>query len=156
MNHRVLELLKTPKNIQSEDLDLLKEEINSFPYVQNIRALYLYGVNLYDKENYQKVLSTTAAYTTDKKILYQLINGKIQQKLKPEFQPEPVKEKIIPAENPLKILHQAKASGFPLKREEPTVSKSEIVENPQTEEVLEKKKKLAFFRLLNRKSNMCM
>ncbi|REC57430.1 hypothetical protein DRF62_00255 [Chryseobacterium piscium] len=80
MNARVLELLKTPKNIQSEDLHLLKEEINSFPYIQNIRALHLYGVHLFDKENYQKELSTTAAYTTDKKILYQLINGKIQQK----------------------------------------------------------------------------
>lgn len=79
MNIRVLELLKNPKNIQSEDLPLLKEEINSFPYIQNIRALHLYGVHLYDKENYQKVLSATAAYTTDKKILYQLINGKIQQ-----------------------------------------------------------------------------
>jgi hypothetical protein len=84
INNRVLELLKNPKNIQSEDLHLLKEEINSFPYIQNIRALHLYGVNLYDKENYQKALSTTAAYTTDKKILYQLINGKIQQ-IKPEI-----------------------------------------------------------------------
>ncbi|HAO08439.1 MAG TPA: hypothetical protein DCQ50_15975 [Chryseobacterium sp.] len=118
MNHRVLELLKTPKNIQSEDLHLLKEEINSFPYIQNIRALYLYGVHLYDKDNYQTVLSTTAAYTTDKKILYQLINGKIQQKPKPEIKLETVKEKNIPSENPLKILYQAKAGGFPLKREE--------------------------------------
>lgn len=118
MNHRVLELLKTPKNIQSEDLHLLKEEINSFPYIQNIRALYLYGVHLYDKDNYQTVLSTTAAYTTDKKILYQLINGKIQQKPKPEIKLETVKEKNIPSENPLKILYQKKAGSFPLKREE--------------------------------------
>ncbi|MBO6185286.1 MAG: hypothetical protein J6O88_11475 [Chryseobacterium sp.] len=80
MNARVLDLLKNPKNIQSEDLHLLKEEINSFPYIQNIRALHLYGVHLFDKENYQKELSTTAAYTTDKKILYQLINGKILPK----------------------------------------------------------------------------
>ncbi|MCU7614659.1 hypothetical protein N0B16_09455 [Chryseobacterium sp. GMJ5] len=95
MNTRVLELLKNPKNIQSEDIALLKNEINSFPYIQNIRALHLYGVHLYDKENYQKVLSTTAAYTTDKKILYQLINGKTQQqpKLPPvEKQPEAVVE----------------------------------------------------------------
>lgn len=84
MNTRVLELLKNPKNIQSEDLHLLREEINSFPYIQNIRALHLYGVHLYDKKNYQKALSSTAAYTTDKKILYQLINGKIQQ-VKPQI-----------------------------------------------------------------------
>ncbi|QQV02700.1 MULTISPECIES: hypothetical protein [Chryseobacterium] len=81
MNNRVLELLKNPKIIQSEDLSLLKEEINSSPYIQNIRALHLYGVHLFDRENYQKELSTTAAYTTDKKILYQLINGKLQQQL---------------------------------------------------------------------------
>lgn len=91
INTRVLELLKNPKNIQSEDLNLLKAEINSFPYIQNIRALHLYGVHLYDKENYQKVLSSTAAYTTDKKILYQLINGKIQLKT-PVI--EPVQENI--------------------------------------------------------------
>lgn len=135
MNHRVLELLKTPKNIQSEDLHLLKEEINSFPYIQNIRALYLYGVHLYDKDNYQKVLSTTAAYTTDKKILYQLINGKIQQKPKPETKLETVKEKNIPSENPLKILYQAKAGGFPLKREENPIiePQPEIVEEPVSE-----------------------
>ncbi|AYN00975.1 hypothetical protein [Chryseobacterium sp. 3008163] len=93
INTRVLELLKNPKNIQSEDLHLLKEEINSFPYIQNIRALHLYGVHLYDKENYQKALSATAAYTTDKKILYQLINGKIQ-KIKPEIIIE--KQEITP------------------------------------------------------------
>ncbi|MGE4512727.1 MAG: hypothetical protein AB7E26_02775 [Chryseobacterium sp.] len=125
MNHRVLELLKTPKSIQSEDLHLLKEEINSFPYIQNIRALYLYGVHLYDKDNYQKVLSTTAAYTTDKKILYQLINGKIQQKPKAEQQPEVAKERVIPAENPLQLLLKSKSSAFPLKREDTFVKEKE-------------------------------
>lgn len=99
MNARVLELLKNPKNIQSEDLNLLKEEINSFPYIQNIRALHLYGVHLFDKENYQKELSTTAAYTTDKKILYQLINGKIQQKKIEILEKEPQVIVDTPEEN---------------------------------------------------------
>ena len=113
MNSRVLELLKNPKNIQSEDLNLLKEEINSFPYIQNIRALHLYGVHLYDQENYQKELSTTAAYTTDKKILYQLINGKIQQKTRPEI----IESKIEGgAEN--KSRYFPKSKNFPIKREE--------------------------------------
>jgi hypothetical protein len=70
----------------------LRGEIDAFPYIQNIRALHLYGVHLYEKENYQKELSTTAAYTTDKKILYQLINGKIQQKPKPKIQEKIVQE----------------------------------------------------------------
>ncbi|SEM60423.1 hypothetical protein SAMN05421856_104418 [Chryseobacterium taichungense] len=139
MNHRVLELLKTPKSIQSEDLHLLEEEINSFPYIQNIRALYLYGVHLYDKDNYQKVLSTTAAYTTDKKILYQLINGKIQQKTKVESLVKVVKEKIIPAENPLQLLLRSKASAFPLKREETPVDVPIVDAEP---EIVEKQTQL--------------
>jgi len=113
MNTRVLELLKNPKNIQSEDLHLLKEEINSFPYIQNIRALHLYGVHLYDKENYQKALSSTAAYTTDKKILYQLINGKIQQ-VKPQ-----IIEQVVEKAPEEVIENQIEETGQPVKEEIP-------------------------------------
>lgn len=121
MNPRVLELLKNPKNIQSEDLNLLKEEIHAFPYVQNIRALHLYGVHLYDQENYQKELSTTAAYTTDKKILYQLINGKIRPESRPVETAEE-KQAVKPAAKPARFGYKDKA--FPIKREE-TVAKTE-------------------------------
>ncbi|WET47867.1 tetratricopeptide repeat protein [Chryseobacterium indologenes] len=126
MNPRVLELIKNPKNIQSEDLGLLKEEIHAFPYIQNIRALHLYGVHLYEKENYQKELSTTAAYTTDKKILYQLINGKIQQEVKQEVTKE--KTSVIAAEKPVKYNYNVK--GFPIKREDtvPAPEKNEAEE----------------------------
>ncbi|MFN1218501.1 hypothetical protein ACKW6Q_16165 [Chryseobacterium kwangjuense] len=116
MNPRVLELLKNPKNIQSEDLGLLKEEIHTFPYVQNIRALHLFGVHLYDKENYQKELSTTAAYTTDKKLLYQLINGKIRKETKPEL----TEEKQPPKSVEKAVKYSYKEKDFPIKRDEPS------------------------------------
>lgn len=125
MDPRVLELLKNPKSIQSEDLNLLKEEIHAFPYIQNIRALHLYGVHLYDKENYQKELSVTAAYTTDKKILYQLINGKIQHKPAPEIKEE--KKSPKPDESEGRYAYQDK--GFPIKRDQPSengVEKQEV------------------------------
>lgn len=129
MNPRVLELLKNPKNIQSEDLPLLKEEIHAFPYVQNIRALHLYGVHLYDQLNYQRELSTTAAYTTDKKILYQLINGKIQQK--PTFEvKEKIPSKTIEKDNRLAY----KSKDFPIKRdpssEQNTEKREEVLNMP--------------------------
>lgn len=114
MNPRVLELIKNPKNIQLEDLGLLKEEIHTFPYIQNIRALHLYGVHLYEKENYQKELSTTAAYTTDKKILYQLINGKIRQEAKPKIVEEKKLSKTV--EKPAQVI--PKTQSFPIRREE--------------------------------------
>ncbi|MCS3530389.1 hypothetical protein [Chryseobacterium sp. JUb7] len=125
MNPRVLELLKNPKNIQSEDLNLLKEEIDSFPFIQNIRALHLYGIHLYDKANYQKELSITAAYTTDKKILYQLINGKIQQKQKPKV--EIAVEEKIPEFPKNTFNYTYKRSNFPLKREDKETSAENIM-----------------------------
>lgn len=126
MNPRVLELIKNPKNIQLEDLGLLKEEIHTFPYIQNIRALHLYGVHLYEKENYQKELSITAAYTTDKKILYQLINGKIRQEAQPEIAEEKIPSKTI--EKPVQFAPKSKS--FPLKREE-EVSLEKQEEKPE-------------------------
>lgn len=76
MNARILDLIKNPDNIQIKDLDILQNEINKFPYVQSLRALHLYGTHLFRSENYPAELSQTAAYTTDKKILYLLINKK--------------------------------------------------------------------------------
>lgn len=71
---RILELVKSPYSIQQEDLALLQSEIVSKPYMQSIRVLYLYGVNKFSSQDYSKKLSETAAYTTDKKILYHFIN----------------------------------------------------------------------------------
>ncbi len=75
MNTRVLELIKNPKIITESDLEILESESVKMPYAQSIRAIYLYGINLYQPENYKEHLSKTAAYTTDKKILYQFINS---------------------------------------------------------------------------------
>lgn len=79
MNVRVEELFRNPKEISLSDLKILKSEIEKYPYVQITRALYLYGSHIHNVANYPKILSETAAYTTDKKILYQLINGKNQE-----------------------------------------------------------------------------
>ncbi len=79
MNTRLLELIENPDLIQSADLKLLNDQIKATPYVQSLRALALLAASRFDPENYQQVLSTTAAYTTDKKILYQLVNGNASQ-----------------------------------------------------------------------------
>ena len=100
MKARILELISTPEHIVAEDLQLLKDEIAAQPYAQSLRALYLLGTKKYDAENFQKVLATTAAYTTDKKILYQFINGKIYEPKVAEIIPEtsllkPIEEETI-------------------------------------------------------------
>ena len=92
MNARILKLIKNPEVIQNQDLDLLNSYINKHPYLQNIRALHLIATHQFNIENYQKELSLTAAYTTDKKILYQLINKKTENISVNETAPEPVIE----------------------------------------------------------------
>ncbi|KQT22168.1 hypothetical protein ASG31_02160 [Chryseobacterium sp. Leaf404] len=130
MKIRVLELLKEPKNIQKDDLQVLKDQIQEFPYLQTVRALHLYGVHLYDSENYQKELSKTAAYTTDKKNLYHLINGTIETKqIKinlPKATPAIEDKKPFPAYVP-------KNGGFPLRRpEEKPETEAQTEESPYT------------------------
>lgn len=75
MNTRVLELIQNPKIITENDLQILESESEKMPYAQSLRAIYLYGIHLYKPELYKENLTKTAAYTTDKKILYQFINS---------------------------------------------------------------------------------
>ncbi|MBS1548502.1 MAG: hypothetical protein JSS94_01370 [Bacteroidetes bacterium] len=83
MNARVLEIIQNPQIISENDLGILEKEIAQSPYAQGLRALYLYGLSCYKKEEYATQLATTAAFTTDKKILYTFING---EKQKPKLQ----------------------------------------------------------------------
>ncbi len=76
MNTRILDLLENPNLLQADDLKLLNEQIKATPYVQSFRALALLAASRFDPEDYRNVLSRTAAYTTDKKILFQLVNGR--------------------------------------------------------------------------------
>ena len=78
INERVEALLNAPSLLKADDLKILSAEIEKFPYVQSIRALHISAVHKFDVENYSKLLSETAAYTIDKKMLYQFIKGSTQ------------------------------------------------------------------------------
>ena len=74
METRIIDLIKNPEILRVEDLNLLETEIEKFPYMQSLRAIYLLGVHRFYNEHFPKELAKTAAYTTDKRILYNLIN----------------------------------------------------------------------------------
>ena len=74
METRIIDLIKNPETLRVEDLNLLETEIEKFPYMQSLRAIYLLGVHRFYNEHFSKELAKTAAYTTDKRILYNLIN----------------------------------------------------------------------------------
>ncbi|QOW11226.1 hypothetical protein Q73A0000_13090 [Kaistella flava (ex Peng et al. 2021)] len=98
MNGRILELAKNPELFQIKDLELLNSEINKHPYIQSLRALHLLGTHRLKPENYTNELSITAAYTTDKKILYQLINSVEEPKPSVEVATKTIVEKPITTE----------------------------------------------------------
>ncbi|MDL1913779.1 MAG: hypothetical protein FDW93_04550 [Bergeyella sp.] len=75
ISNRTIALLRNSDLLTLEDIHLLKKEISRYPYVQSIRALLLFGAHKFNLEEYKTLLASTAAYTTDKKILYQFING---------------------------------------------------------------------------------
>ncbi len=74
METRIIDLIKNPETLRVEDLNLLETEIEKFPYMQSLRAIYLLGIHRFYNEHFPKELAKTAAYTTDKRILYNLIN----------------------------------------------------------------------------------
>ena len=85
METRIIDLIKNPETLRVEDLNLLETEIAKFPYAQSLRAIYLLGIHRFNSDNFQKELAKTAAYTTDKRILYNFINQeKEQENLKEE------------------------------------------------------------------------
>lgn len=129
MNTRVLELIKNPKIITENDLQILESESVKMPYAQSIRALYLYGINLYQSENYKEHLSKTAAYTTDKKILYQFIKSEKISKNSEVYSNPAVTE--LPIENQENILENDNRTVPEIIPE----TTSKIVEN-QTDEVI--------------------
>lgn len=69
-------LLNKPENIRSRQTIELESILHQFPYFQAARAIHLKG--LYDENSfrYNHELKKTAAYTTDRSILFEFITSK--------------------------------------------------------------------------------
>ncbi len=70
-----ISLLRNPVNLNSDSVALLNDVVKEFPYFQT--AHLLYTKNLYDQNSmhYSGQLKRAAAYVSDRKVLYQLINN---------------------------------------------------------------------------------
>jgi len=63
------------EKLVKEDINDLKKVINEYPYFQSARALYLKGLKSTEDFKYNHALKTTAAYTTDRSILFDYITS---------------------------------------------------------------------------------
>ena len=68
-------LLQHPQALTNKQTQDLKSVIDEFPYFQSARALYLKGLKQNESFKYNQALKTTAAYTTDRSILFDLITS---------------------------------------------------------------------------------
>ncbi|NQY04942.1 MAG: hypothetical protein HRT68_01760 [Flavobacteriaceae bacterium] len=68
-------LLKQPEVINEKQTEGLTNIINKFPYFQSAKALYLKGLKNQDSYQYNQELKITAAYTTDRSVLFDFITS---------------------------------------------------------------------------------
>ena len=68
-------LLQNPEAISPIQTEDIKSIIQQFPYFQSARALYLKGLKNQESFKYNKELKITAAYTTDRSILFDFITS---------------------------------------------------------------------------------
>lgn len=130
MNTRILDLIKNPELLQIEDLKLLELEIEKTPYMQSLRAIYLLGVHQFYHENFQAELTKTAAYTTDKKILYNFINQNKTEPTENEQVHTHSTEIILEEPEVVELASETKTS-----EQEEVIIENILSENSQTEEV---------------------
>lgn len=109
------ELLKNPQKITPENTEVVKMIINEYPYFQAARAIYLKGLKNNESFKYNAELKTTAAYTTDRTVLFDFITSSKfaeESKLESKEVHQQITKKIV-SEKPTKV-NEELAIGKPL------------------------------------------
>ena len=122
-------LLKNPNKVVTPiQTNQLEEIIEEYPYFQAARALHLKGLKNLNSYKYNNALKITAAYTTDRDVLFNFITSKnFLQRTKESN--APVKELEITDLNV-----SAEEIKIPTKEEKLLIEKSEDKPLPQDEE----------------------
>ena len=122
-----INILEKKQNIQQIETAELKTLVDDFPYFQAARALYLKGLKNQDSFKYNNELKTTAAYTTDRTILFDFIvskefntsekeiHQKVIEKISEEKEPKSIIKKIeIPEKTSIKKVESELTIGKPI------------------------------------------
>ena len=80
-----IKILQNPENLTAEELSFLDEINHEFPYFQISKAIYLKTLKINDDIKFKKFLRSTAAYSRDRKILFDFINKSQNQNEKVYF-----------------------------------------------------------------------
>lgn len=107
-----ISILKNPETLNSGHLQGIKSIVEKYPYFQSARAIYLKGLKNQDSYKYNNELKMTAAYTTDRAVLFDFITSEafdtqkhihsaITEKLRSEEKPEELVEENLELGKPL-------------------------------------------------------
>jgi hypothetical protein len=72
---KFISILKNPEKLNQDETLELKKIIEKYPYFQSARSLYLKGLKNQDSFKYNNELKVTAAYTTDRTVLFDFITS---------------------------------------------------------------------------------
>ena len=70
-------LLTQSEALSAKDVSAVKSVVDNYPYFQSARALYLKGLKNTDSFKYNNALKKTAAYTTDRSVLFDYITSEV-------------------------------------------------------------------------------
>jgi hypothetical protein len=68
-------VLQHPQSLSAQQINAVKSIVDEFPYFQSARAIYLKGLKDKESFKYNQELKITAAYTTDRSILFDFITS---------------------------------------------------------------------------------
>ena len=95
-----IKILQQPENLTKKELVFLEEISQEFPYFQPSRAIYLKSLSENKDIKFKKHLKTTAAYTRDRKVLFDFIKKSQKQNEKVFFNKNII-SKVMAEENTL-------------------------------------------------------
>lgn len=130
-----ISLLQNPEDINTSKIQQLEDVISEFPYFQSARALLLKGFNKTYSYKYNPTLKKTAAYTIDRKVLFDFITSSLFinkpiSKVEPLDETEIIEEETIEEETieelPQKITDVISTTDKKIEKE--TQKASEILE----------------------------
>ena len=98
-------LLQNPAAITFEQTAALKEVLQQYPYFQPARAIRLKGLKNANSLHYNKELKVTAAYTTDRSVLFDFITSEEfnQNEIASEIKKQEKYQKNIPVFDPKEV-----------------------------------------------------
>ncbi|MBL4605994.1 MAG: hypothetical protein JKY02_10135 [Flavobacteriaceae bacterium] len=110
-------LLNQPEALKNEQVSELKSIIKKYPFFQSARALHLKGLKDQESFRYNNELKVTAAYTTDRSVLFDFITSKTFEKqfdIHQQITEKISREEVIDPEEIVSVVEEKLDLGKPL------------------------------------------